>query len=136
MLFNCFIQTSMINFKRFCQIHKWSERFMHIISTKLKKIEFWILVEILMVNSTGLCGENLNEDRHYRVVITAFSCIRQVELGTTDWVFDFKSWSMTRVWNHLSQEPVNSLSSVDITPACCKMSFLWNKKKSWSVRAL
>lgn len=89
-----------------------------------------------MVNSTGLCGENLNEDRHYRVVITAFSCIRQVELGTTDWVFDFKSWSMTRVWNHLSQEPVNSLSSVDITPACCKMSFLWNKKKSWSVRSL
>lgn len=44
-----------------------------------------------MVNSTGLCGENLNEDRHYRVVITAFSCILQVELGTTDWVFDFKS---------------------------------------------
>lgn len=81
-----------------------------------------------MVNSTGLCGENLNEDRHYRVVITAFSCIRQVELGTTDWVFDFKSWSMTRVWNHLSQEPVNSLSSVDITPACCKWVFCEIKK--------
>lgn len=29
----------MINFKRFCQIHKWSERFMHIISKeeKIKK---------------------------------------------------------------------------------------------------
>lgn len=34
-----------------------------------------------MVNSTGLCGGILNEDRHYKGVITAFSCIRQVELG-------------------------------------------------------
>lgn len=94
MLFNCFVQTSMINFKRFFQIHKWSERFMHIISKEDKIKKNRVLNpcrKYLMVNSTGLCGENLNEDRHYRVVITAFSCIRQVELGTTDWVFDFKS---------------------------------------------
>ena len=64
-------------------------------------------------NGIVICLEILNEDRHCKVVITAFSCICQVELGTNDSMLVFKSRSMTGVWKHLSQGLVNSTSSVD-----------------------